>query len=70
MSDGSEPTTEEKIKDALRAAPPYIPESATVVDVDMKTVLREGSQPRRSWNFVEAEQPPRALPCEPMTTFF
>ena len=39
----SEPTTEEKIKDALRAAPAHIAESATVVDTDMKTVLREGS---------------------------
>jgi hypothetical protein len=43
MADSSEPTTEEKIEDALRAAPPYIAESATVVDWDMKTVLREGS---------------------------
>jgi hypothetical protein len=43
MADASEPTTEEKIKDALSAAPAYIAESATVVDSDMKTVLREGS---------------------------
>ena len=43
MADSSEPTTEEKIADALRAAPDYIAESATVVDWDMKTVLRKGS---------------------------
>jgi hypothetical protein len=43
MADSSEPTTEEKIADALRAAPAYIAESATVVDWDMTTVLREGS---------------------------
>jgi hypothetical protein len=40
---GKEPTTEEKIADALRAAPAYIAESATVVDWDMQTVLRDGS---------------------------
>jgi hypothetical protein len=43
MAAGSEPTTEEKIKDALSAAPAYIAQSATVVDWDMTTVLREGS---------------------------
>lgn len=43
MSDSSEPTREEKIKDALSAAPAYIAETARVVDWDMKTVLREGS---------------------------
>ena len=43
MADGSEPTREEKIADALRAAPAHIAESATVVDWDMTTVLREGS---------------------------
>ena len=43
MADSSEATREEKIADALRAAPAYIADSATVVDVDMTTVLREGS---------------------------
>ena len=43
MADGGEPAREEKIADALRAAPAYIAESATVVDWDMTTVLREGS---------------------------
>jgi hypothetical protein len=43
MADSSEPTSEEKIADALRAAPAYIADSATVVDWDMTTVLREGS---------------------------
>jgi hypothetical protein len=43
MADSSEPTRDEKIADALRAAPAYIAESATVVDTDMTTVLREGS---------------------------
>jgi hypothetical protein len=43
MADGSGPTTEEKIADALRAAPDYIADSATVLDWDMTTVLREGS---------------------------
>ncbi len=43
MADSSELTTEEKIADALRAAPAYIADSATVVDSDMTTVLREGS---------------------------
>jgi hypothetical protein len=43
MADNSEPTREEKIADALRAAPAYIADSATVVDWDMTTVLREGS---------------------------
>jgi hypothetical protein len=43
MTDNSEPTREEKIADALRAAPAYIADSATVVDWDMTTVLREGS---------------------------
>ena len=43
MADSSEPTREEKIADALRAAPAYIADSATVVDWDMTTVLREGS---------------------------
>jgi hypothetical protein len=43
MADTSEPTREEKIADALRAAPAYIADSATVVDWDMTTVLREGS---------------------------
>ena len=43
MADNSEPTREEKIADALRAAPAYIADSATVVDSDMTTVLREGS---------------------------
>jgi hypothetical protein len=43
MADSSEPTREEKIADALRAAPAYLADSATVVDSDMTTVLREGS---------------------------
>jgi hypothetical protein len=43
MTDSSEPTREEKIADALRAAPAFIADSATVVDWDMTTVLREGS---------------------------
>jgi hypothetical protein len=43
MADSSEPTREEKIADALRAAPAYIADTATVVDWDMTTVLREGS---------------------------
>jgi hypothetical protein len=42
MADSSESTREEKITDALRAAPAYIADSATVVDWDMTTVLREG----------------------------
>ena len=42
MADSGEPTREEKIADALRAAPAYIADSATVVDWDMTTVLREG----------------------------
>ena len=43
MTENREPTTEEKIRDALRAAPEYIADSATVVDSDMTTILREGS---------------------------
>ena len=43
MADSSTPTREEKIADAIRAAPAYIADSATVVDWDMTTVLREGS---------------------------
>jgi hypothetical protein len=43
MADSSEPTREEKIADALRAAPDYIADAATVVDWDMTTVLRAGS---------------------------
>jgi hypothetical protein len=43
MTDNGHPTREEKIADALRAAPAYIADSATVVDWDMTTVLREGS---------------------------
>ena len=43
MADSSESTREEKVADALRAAPAYIADSATVVDWDMTTVLREGS---------------------------
>jgi hypothetical protein len=43
MTGNSEPTREEKIADALRAAPAFIADSATVVDWDMTTVLREGS---------------------------
>jgi hypothetical protein len=39
----SGPTREEKIADALRAAPAHIADTATVVDWDMTTVLREGS---------------------------
>jgi hypothetical protein len=41
---GSKPLTiEEKMADALRAAPPHIAAATTVVDHDMVTVLREGS---------------------------
>ncbi|ETZ36106.1 hypothetical protein L843_2736 [Mycobacterium intracellulare MIN_061107_1834] len=36
-------STEEKIIDALRAAPPHIAANATVVDHDMVTVLRKGT---------------------------
>jgi hypothetical protein len=43
MAASGEPTREEKIADAFRAAPDYIADSATVVDWDMTTVLREGS---------------------------
>jgi hypothetical protein len=43
MAASSEPTRDEKIADALRAAPAYIADSATVLDWDMTTVLREGS---------------------------
>ena len=43
MAENTEPSTEEKIADALRAAPAFIAESATVVDRDMKTVLRKGT---------------------------
>jgi hypothetical protein len=43
MGDSTEPTRDEKIADALRAAPAYIADAATVVDWDMTTVLREGS---------------------------
>jgi hypothetical protein len=43
MADSSEPTRGEKIADAVRAAPAYIADSATVADWDMTTVLREGS---------------------------
>jgi ribosomal protein S18 acetylase RimI-like enzyme len=45
MADSSEPTREEKIADALRAAPACIADAATIVDWDMTTVLRE--LPRR-----------------------
>ncbi|MEU8395268.1 hypothetical protein AB0C28_08765 [Nonomuraea sp. NPDC048892] len=43
VSERGEPTKEEKIRDALSAAPRFIAETATVLDSDMKTVLREGS---------------------------
>jgi hypothetical protein len=43
MANSKQPTKKEKIADALRAAPAYIANSATVVDWDMTTVLREGS---------------------------
>jgi hypothetical protein len=43
MAESREPTTEEKIADALRAAPEYIADNATVVDWDMTTVLRKGT---------------------------
>src|SRR5258708_26829745 len=38
-----EATTEEKIADALRAAPPFISRTATVVDRDLHAVLRPGT---------------------------
>jgi hypothetical protein len=43
MAGSGEPTREEEIADALQAAPGYIPDSATVIDWDMTTVLREWS---------------------------
>lgn len=43
MSGHNTMTTEKKIADALRAAPPHIAATATVVDHDLVTVLREGS---------------------------
>ncbi|MDT5133955.1 MAG: hypothetical protein QOE41_3266 [Mycobacterium sp.] len=43
MAESREPTTEEKIADALGAAPEYIADTATVVDWDMTTVLRKGT---------------------------
>jgi hypothetical protein len=53
MSDGAvstaaahnstERTTEEKVADAIRAAPAFISDSATVVDRDLRTVLRQGT---------------------------
>lgn len=36
-------TTDEKIADALTAAPDYISATATIVDRDMRTVLRSGA---------------------------
>ena len=60
-SNSSGPTREEKITDALRAAPAYIAESATVVDWDMTTVLREGSP---DWICVPA--PPGAPQSAPV----
>jgi hypothetical protein len=56
MTGSSEPTTEEKIADALRAAPEYIADSATVVDWDMVTVLRKGTS---EWTCVPT---PRGAP--------
>jgi hypothetical protein len=43
MVDDHYPSTEEKIADALKAAPYYIAMSATVLDYDLTTVLRQGS---------------------------
>jgi hypothetical protein len=43
MADDTGASAEEKIADALRAAPAYIAVTATVLDHDMTTVLREGS---------------------------
>jgi hypothetical protein len=60
MAASNEPTREEKIADALRAAPAYIADSATVVDWDMTTVLREGSP---EWICVPTP-PGRATPRE------
>jgi hypothetical protein len=57
MTDSSEPAREEKIADALRAAPAFIADSATVVDWDMTTVLREGSP---DWICVPTPQEPRS----------
>src|SRR5260370_10141459 len=56
MTDSSEPAREEKIADTLRAAPAFIADSATVVDWDMTTVLREGSP---DWICVPTPQEPR-----------
>lgn len=36
-------STDEKIADALRAAPSFVGQNATIMDRDMKTLLREGS---------------------------
>jgi hypothetical protein len=43
MADRNEPTREEKIADALQAAPAFVADAATVVDWDMTTVIRDGS---------------------------
>jgi hypothetical protein len=43
MPDNKELSADDKIADALRAAPPHIAASATVVDYDMTTVLRQGT---------------------------
>lgn len=42
MSDDKALTADEKIADALRAAPPHIAATATVVDHDLTTILRPG----------------------------
>ena len=63
MVDSSEPAREEKIADALKAAPAYIADSATVVDSDMTILLREKS---RDWICVPA---PRARPSRLSRTF-
>jgi hypothetical protein len=67
MPNEREPTTEEKIADALRAAPAFISDSATVVDRDMSTVLREGTS---EWTCVpSASGVPRPNPmCVDPTT--
>jgi hypothetical protein len=44
MADSSEPTREEKIADAVRAAPAYISDSATVIDTRLRNLRRNRLQ--------------------------
>ena len=67
MSSSTQPTAEQKIADALRAAPAYITETATVVDWDLTTVLRAGSS---DWTCVPTfpGKPASAPMCADQTT--